>query len=399
MYVELDHCLVPGKISDISTTKTLPTGKDQEKIEKEEGYGFGKVSKMLVHKYKIQHGDMNQAILSQNAQRIQEKKSENEFLERHKKIKTKMSILKDVSTFFKKDSKTPKDMPKALSEYEAVAGSTSDDLYYDHDWGFFSAVLACYNNHWVLRTSPDDWWNVIVRNIAQAIDKNGEKNKVRDFYVKHQGKKTIEVKLPGSLSSIDYSSLFNQFSEGICHNIKTPGYVDIIKADFMTTTPDQLIASQIMLMSSLQKYFSFFMSTCCGIPGVEMKGTKGDWNHLVKKTVDLKLMLEPIMNDLELSQWFTSTIDMLKKLVNTFEGNPDKDWWSHILSWNETYGSGARSWWSGWMIDFLMAGEAEEPQDFQSGMVSVPLIIIDEIFGPPVKEVGTTCSRNFWIYC
>ena len=37
-------------------------------------------------------------------------------------------------------------------------------------------------------------------------------------------------------------------------------------------------------------------------------------------------------------------------------GNPDVEWWSHVLSWNETYGSGARSWWSGWMIDFLMAG-------------------------------------------
>ena len=50
-------------------------------------------------------------------------------------------------------------------------------------------------------------------------------------------------------------------------------------------------------------------------------------------------------------------------LVNSFfvnqmiiRTNPDVEWWSHVLSWNETYGSGARSWWSGWMIDFLMAG-------------------------------------------
>ena len=50
--------------------------------------------------------------------------------------------------------------------------------------------------------------------------------------------------------------------------------------------------------------------------------------------------------------------------MNTFEGNPDKEWWGHILSWNETYGSGARSWWSGWMIDFLMDGKLEKPRDF-----------------------------------
>ena len=48
-----------------------------------------------------------------------------------------------------------------------------------------------------------------------------------------------------------------------------------------------------------------------------------------------------------------------------------------MLSWNVRHGSGARSWWSGWMIDFLMAGEAEKPQNFQSGVVSVPVKIDD----------------------
>ena len=37
------------------------------------------------------------------------------------------------------------------------------EVFFDHDFGFFGAILACYNNHWVLKTSPDDWWNVIVR--------------------------------------------------------------------------------------------------------------------------------------------------------------------------------------------------------------------------------------------
>ena len=78
----------------------------------------------------------------------------------------------------------------------------------------------------------------------------------------------------------------------------------------------------------------------------------------------------------------------LKQLIRS---NPDVEWWSHILSWNSTYGSGAggfiiclsfllifvhfvvmylfgvlsllflgaRSWWSGWMIDFLLAGKWE----------------------------------------
>ena len=51
-----------------------------------------------------------------------------------------------------------------------------------------------------------------------------------------------------------------------------------MEAKFSTTTTDQLIASQIMIMSSVQKYFDFTMMCGCGIPGVEMKGTLQDWD-------------------------------------------------------------------------------------------------------------------------
>ena len=61
-------------------------------------------------------------------------------------------------------------------------------------------------------------------------------------------------------------------------------------------------------------------------------------------------------------------------------------------------GSGYRDSWSGWMIDFLMAGEhglAEGPQNFQSGTVSVPLTIIDEVYGPPVRDIGELVAGTF----
>jgi len=49
-----------------------------------------------------------------------------------------------------------------------------------------------------------------------------------------------------------------------------------MEANFSTTKSDQMIASQIMLMSSLQKYFEFKAYTECGIPGIDMKGTLED---------------------------------------------------------------------------------------------------------------------------
>ena len=371
MYIELNHDLVPGKIAGINERQNLPTGKVPQPR------GFGGTTKMNEKRYKIHHGDLVQAIKSHNSQRISENQEYiAELTEREQWYVDGIQWKRKPDSVEKSEPKIAEAEMKILSEFEAVAGTESGNIYYDHDMGFFSTILACYNNHWVLRTCADDWWNVIVRNVAQAIDDNCEKNKVRDFFVEHKGKKTITI-MVSSLASMDYRWLFDQFSKGIQDNIKVPGYVDAMEADFSTTKPDQLISSQIMLMSSLQKYFDFACLACCGIPGVEMKGNWQDWSRLVTKTENLKLMLEPIIDELGLKPWFESALTILRKLRNTFEGNPDNDWWSHILSWDVSYGSGDDSRWSGWIIEFLRAGKGGSPKNFQSGTVLVPLRLID----------------------
>ena len=328
MYVELDHALVPGKIEDINKDTNL-TGR-----VKQSRRDCFDPDRYLLNKYEVK----------------------------------KQGIMEILAT------KAP--------EFEAVVG-TKEDVVFDHDFGFFSAILACYNNHWVLKTSPDDWWNVIVRNVALAVDDKGEKAEIREYFVAHEGKKSIDIRVgpPRSLPNVDYSWLFNQFSNGIKSNIKTPGYADLMQADFSTIGPDQIVSTQIMLMSSLQKYFDFGCHTMCGIPGVEMLGSEHDWIRLLEKTKqlrNLRNLLEPVEGVLGLEDWFQSTEDMVARLLATYRGEPDKEWWGHVLSWNVRNGSGARSWWSGWMIDFLMAGKAERPRDFQSGVVSVPVKIDDQ---------------------
>ena len=83
-----------------------------------------------------------------------------------------------------------------------------------------------------------------------------------------------------------------------------------------------------------------------------------------------------IGSSLQINEWYVAFLYPNVSLLvvrQIIRKNPDVEWWSHVLSWNRTYGSGswicfpflffhwfvstgARSWWSGWMIDFLMAG-------------------------------------------
>jgi len=371
MYIELDHDLVAGKVENINE-KTALEGREV----KREGGPFGATSNLL-KKYNISKQPVKDVLLKKGSSTEETLPPGKTFRKSWRNSETD-SEGSDTDSEASDTHTSKDDVEKQEKKEEEFVIGSDGEVFFDHDFGFFGAILACYNNHWVLNTSPDDWWNVIVRNVSQAVDDNGEKNKVRDLFVSHEGKKEIFIDVGPTLAGIDYSWLFSQFSSGIKANIKNPAYADIVQADFSTSSPDQVISCQVMLMASLQKYFDYSFGTCCGIPGVEMTGSEEDWIQLTEKTKKLETLLMPIMDEIGLGNWFAGTHCTLAKLLDTYRSNPDVEWWSHVLSWNETYGSGARSWWTGWMIDFLMAGSAEKPKDFQSGMMSVPVTIRDD---------------------
>jgi len=289
------------------------------------------------------------------------------------------------------------------SDYTYALG-TNKSVYYDEDWGMFSAVLASYNNHWVLKTTPDDWWTVAVRRIAQALDEHGDREKVRAFFVDHEGKKTLAVNVGPSLSGIDYNWLFEQFTAKVKENVNKPDFVDIIESDFAGTTQEQKIITQVMLMASVKKYFAFEIYTLCGIPGVELDGRLEDWQKLRLKLDRLSKLLNPIKKELDLDQWFPTAEKVFSNLLDTYGSHPDLGWWGKILSWRHG-GSGTRAHWSGWFPYFLGANapppaadggesrsyssrEPADPADFPSGLVSVPLKIKDQNNSPPVEGEG-----------
>ena len=170
------------------------------------------------------------------------------------------------------------------------------------------------------------------------------------MFVSHEGKKELKVQVPNlSLRDVDYNWFFNEISKLISKNVKVPEYVDAVTADFFTTIAVQKIVSQITLMSSLQRFFRYQM-TRCGIPGVEMLGTEEDWKRLQSKLKVLRTLLEPIGNDIGLrAEWWDLVEKVFGVLLATYRGEPDKHFWSLIVSYEELHGSGQRSGFTGWI--------------------------------------------------
>ena len=160
--------------------------------------------------------------------------------------------------------------------------------------------------------------------------------------VDREWKKTITVPVDDlSIYTVDYSWFFDQITKRIKENVKVPEFVDGMTADFSTMTAVQKIVSQITLMYSVKQYFRFDMMTFCGIPAVEMIGTEEDWNKLTSKLKVLRTLLETVENDLGLqSEWWDLVEKVFHKLLETYQGRPDEEWWSHILDYGKSYGSG-----------------------------------------------------------
>ena len=238
-----------------------------------------------------------------------------------------------------KDKGAPVDLIAAL-------GSNEEIYSVGADCGLFAAIFTAYSHHYKLRTSPDDWWFCVIKQVAEAIDRSAQQESVRKMFVDHEGKKSIEVAVDDpTIYTVNYSWLFDQMAKGIKENVKVPEFVDGMTGDFGTTTPVQRIVSQITLMCSMKKYFDFAMILGCGIPAVEMLGSEEDWMQLTSKLKVLRTLLEPIENDLHLrSKWWDVVQEVFNNLLQTYQGKPDKKWWSHIMDYQKEYSSGMYLW-------------------------------------------------------
>lgn len=137
----------------------------------------------------------------------------------------------------------------------------------------------------------------------------------------------------------------------IASNIVDPSLREWILPCFTTTTKvDQAVVS-ILMMATLQEYFSYKLHLLCGLPSVTLLGQKNDWEALLAKVDRLSTFgHEPKM-------WVGLLKPVLERFVNTFdnpEGEKTKDFWQHIAHYSG--GGSGPTYLSGWITAFCFWG-------------------------------------------
>ncbi|CAG8525955.1 11587_t:CDS:1 [Funneliformis caledonium] len=258
-------------------------------------------------------------------------------------------------------------------DYEETPSKKSLLKYTMTSHGLAAAILHAYNHHQHLRLTPDDIWLTIAQGVSHHINYNAEK--FRYYFVNHEGKEEICVRVDGILNSSfegDCPEVVNRLVEKTDQAIEKIDIKSLLECNFSTTTKNSLTASRIVLLDMVKAYFTYKICTMCGIPKVTLEGTLEDWEKVQEKVIQLRRL------NLDLDFWLDRLEPVICKLIETYKGEIDEDFWSRIAS-EESFGSGPSEI-SGWMMAFYpyekngtkISYDLIEPEDIPDGRVAVP---------------------------
>ncbi len=223
-----------------------------------------------------------------------------------------------------------------------------DDLYFDTTIQnqYIAALHKAFDKHHPFIINPDDIWLLIMQGLAIHINQNSDK--FRDILVEFEGKKDLLVRHDGLIKGDDkntWSLIFPYFEQKISENLKDANLVKQLIPTFSTSTELDLTCFRIALMDICQSYFTYTVYTKCGIPEIYIDGTKEDWLKLSENMNDILPIFG--LGDWE---WQCQLNIILNKILNTFNGVVDVDFFKNIYKFQSMSG-GDRV--SGWICDLF----------------------------------------------
>jgi hypothetical protein len=211
---------------------------------------------------------------------------------------------------------------------------------------FFDGMYRAYADHRPFVLSPDMIWLLISQGFAAHVRANPEG--MRDHFVDFTEKMSLVVvsdEVPLDAPADKWESIFPRFVELMSENTKGD-IIDILSADFSTTTPVERVASQITIMNAMDPYFAFIVIMVgCGIPEITLKGTTEDWQQVLDKARRLE--------QYDLKWWTSELIPLLEQFVRASKGKVDKKFWREMFKYHTPDGLYPPDIIDGWIVKFF----------------------------------------------
>jgi hypothetical protein len=246
---------------------------------------------------------------------------------------------------------------------------------------FLAGLIKAYQEHRPFTISPDIVWLLISQGFARHISFNSEK--YRKSFVNFNNKQNLKIEARKYIKLGDTSSkwenVFPQLTTQISNFIDSE-IVNVLTADFSTTTETSRIVSQITILETFKGYFNYEVDgRGCGIPKIVIEGTIDDWQKVLEKT--------NYISKYDLNWWTKELVPILNEIINTKKGNFNKNFWMNMVKVHSEKVYGSPDIITGWVIKFypyFSNGQRtyfkplKEIDRLPSEIVRVPFLFVDD---------------------
>lgn len=219
-------------------------------------------------------------------------------------------------------------------------------------------VRCAYSVHDAVRISPHDLWYIVLCEIAATINSNSDAFR---FLFTNSTEKTEITVLANDPTHLPLDAIVANLRDLV------PADVDLFIPEFTTHTENSRTACYAAFADAVKSYYSY-STFCCGLPAVEIGGTREDWVLFGKNITQIAALLEPAMAKLAkpvTNQWgevsgtmaisrkyFDKVSARVSMICDIFDGGDTT--FVKSLYRDKNVGSGGQIDVTGWLAEFYV---------------------------------------------
>jgi len=189
-------------------------------------------------------------------------------------------------------------------------------------------------------------WLLICQGFSTHVNANSEK--LRTKFVSFNDKKKLIVNTQpisnkfkkGSINS-PWPLAFPVMADSISKYVKSDIH-NLYVQSFSTTTATEKATYEVALLDVMSGYFEYEYATACGIPEINIEGTKEDWQKIKSNLKNFK--------GYNIDNWINSLEPIMQQFINASENKIDNNFWSNIFKRKDESGG---PYITGWVIKFF----------------------------------------------
>jgi hypothetical protein len=250
-------------------------------------------------------------------------------------------------------------------------GKPEDVIYHEGYLGYLSKAWA---NHYSVVLKPDDIWYMVLGELTQAIAKDPET--YSGLFTKTPGEKKLIAVPTTSVEEIDPSLVIDLLKT------KVPSKVDDFLPKFSTATLMSTLAMNVAFCDLVSPYYSYG-TFLCGIPSIQVDGTKEDWG-LVK--VKLNVIRELFSGSLR--TYLDRCYGVVEDITREMDSSSAREYFNKMVNL-QPCGSGSQQEMSGWIMRLFNKKNFDRPTQLEG-------------LPPHMAKMDYTnldTNRTFSLYC